>query len=161
MNDVITWSDDRIEQLKKLWEQGLSASAIGKVLGVSKNAVVGKAHRLKLPARPSPIRRGARPQVKRVAVLPKPLTMPGLRHSHRASPISSALASLPPAPTVTAPPTRRAVARGVKSCLWPVGDPGAADFHFCGSEVIAGKSYCATHCAKAYIHKSRADSEAA
>ena len=76
MNEIVTWTDDRIDQLRKLWDQGLSASAIGRQLGVSKNAVVGKAHRLKLPARPSPIRKGARPPVRRMAVLPKPFALP-------------------------------------------------------------------------------------
>lgn len=161
MNDIVTWNETRIEELKKLWEQGLSASAIGKALGVSKNAVVGKAHRLKLPARPSPIRRGARPVVKRVAALPpKPITMPGLRHNARSTSLQTSLVNLPPA-TPPAMMTRRAVARGVKSCLWPLGDPGASDFHFCNGEVVPGKSYCAEHCQKAYINKSRAETEAA
>ena len=165
MSDIVTWTDERIEQLRKLWDQGLSASAIGKQLGVSKNAVVGKAHRLKLPARPSPIRKGARPQVRRMASLPKPpaprirrtvaVTAKLLEQGEREG--ASAAAPRP----VAAAPTRRAAARGVKTCLWPIGDPGARDFHFCDAEVVPGKSYCAEHCAQAYITKTRADSEAA
>ena len=54
----MSWNEERIDALKRLWGAGYSASAIGKMIGVSKNAVVGKAHRLKLPARPSPIKRG-------------------------------------------------------------------------------------------------------
>ncbi|WP_035724843.1 GcrA family cell cycle regulator [Fodinicurvata fenggangensis] len=53
----MTWTPDRIDELTRLWNEGQSASAIGKQLGISKNAVVGKAHRLKLAARPSPIRK--------------------------------------------------------------------------------------------------------
>lgn len=172
MSDLVTWTDERIEQLRKLWDQGLSASAIGKQLGVSKNAVVGKAHRLKLPARPSPIRKGSRPPVRRMAVLPKPLATPMARQAapgqtaERAAP-APAKPSPAPAPAsvgrAAAPAVGRrgAAARGVKSCLWPIGDPGTNDFHFCGGEVVPGKSYCADHCAKAYISKSRSDSEAA
>jgi len=52
----MTWTDERIDELSQLWQAGHSASEIGKRLGVSKNAVVGKAHRLKLPSRPSPIK---------------------------------------------------------------------------------------------------------
>lgn len=53
----VVWTDDRIAKLKKLWAEGLTTGEIGKRLGVSKNAVVGKAHRLGLKSRPSPIRR--------------------------------------------------------------------------------------------------------
>lgn len=53
----MTWTAERIDELTRLWSEGQSASAIGKQLGISKNAVVGKAHRLKLPSRPSPIRK--------------------------------------------------------------------------------------------------------
>jgi GcrA cell cycle regulator len=172
MNEVVTWTEDRIEQLRKLWEQGLSASAIGRQLGVSKNAVVGKAHRLKLPARPSPIRKGARPPVRRMAALPKPFALPVRRHHAKPSQALAALSEKPEAPAAPAAevrsappvgpvlPTRR-VARGIKACLWPIGDPGESNFHFCGAEVVPGKSYCGEHCQRAYIHKSRADSEAA
>jgi GcrA cell cycle regulator len=52
----MSWTDERIQELTRLWQEGHSASEIGRRLGVSKNAVVGKAHRLKLPSRPSPIK---------------------------------------------------------------------------------------------------------
>jgi len=56
------WADETITRLRELWSEGHSTAEIGRRLGVSKNAVVGKAHRLDLPARPSPIRReGERP----------------------------------------------------------------------------------------------------
>ncbi len=56
------WADETIVRLRELWDEGHSTAEIGRRLGVSKNAVVGKAHRLDLPARPSPIRReGERP----------------------------------------------------------------------------------------------------
>ena len=53
----MAWTEDQIDQLKELWGEGLSTSEIGRKLGVTKNAVVGKAHRLGLPPRPSPIKR--------------------------------------------------------------------------------------------------------
>src|SRR3954465_4462119 len=65
---VLTWSDDRVEQLKKLWESGLSASQIAAELGsVTRNAVIGKVHRLglsgraKAPSSAAPRPRKARP----------------------------------------------------------------------------------------------------
>ena len=51
-----TWSEAKIAELKRLWSEGLSSAEIGRRLALSKNAVVGKAHRLDLPGRPSPIR---------------------------------------------------------------------------------------------------------
>jgi len=53
------WNDETIARLRTLWNEGLSTAEIGRRMGVSKNAVVGKAHRLGLAARPSPIRRDA------------------------------------------------------------------------------------------------------
>lgn len=51
------WTDETIARLKELWAEGLSTAEIGRRLSITKNAVVGKAHRLSLPPRPSPIRR--------------------------------------------------------------------------------------------------------
>src|SRR5579871_4119311 len=51
------WAEETIVRLRALWDEGLSTAEIGRRLGVTKNAIVGKAHRLDLPARPSPIRR--------------------------------------------------------------------------------------------------------
>ena len=59
----MSWTEERIEDLRRLWDAGYSASAIGKQIGMSKNAVIGKAHRLGLRARPSPIRRNAPKQI--------------------------------------------------------------------------------------------------
>ena len=53
------WTDETIVRLRSLWDEGHSTAEIGRRLGVTKNAVVGKAHRLNLPARPSPIRRAS------------------------------------------------------------------------------------------------------
>ena len=53
------WNDENVAQLRELWDQGLPTAQIGKLLGFTKNAVVGKAHRTGLERRPSPIRRSA------------------------------------------------------------------------------------------------------
>lgn len=55
----MAWTEETISELTRLWQQGLSTSEIGRRIGMSKNAVVGKAHRLGLIARPSPIKRAA------------------------------------------------------------------------------------------------------
>jgi GcrA cell cycle regulator len=70
------WPENTVAQLRELWSEGHSTTEIGRRLGVSKNAIVGKAHRLDLPARPSPIKRGApggpRPR-RRAKVIPRSL----------------------------------------------------------------------------------------
>lgn len=143
----MTWTEERVTELTRLWEAGHSASAIGKQLGVSKNSVVGKAHRMKLQARPSPIKRDgvkkARPRASVIVTVPR-------------TPIRTI-----PQPEPTPVPTRVRRSGKGPSCLWPIGDPGDSDFHFCGDTAVAGKPYCSAHCAKAYITKSRNDSRAA
>ena len=59
-NSEFEWTDDTIRELRQLWSEGHSTAEIGRRIGISKNAVVGKAHRLDLPTRPSPIRTGSR-----------------------------------------------------------------------------------------------------
>jgi GcrA cell cycle regulator len=73
----MSWTDERIERLKKMWAQGATASQIADELGgVSRNAVIGKAHRLGLEQRPSPVKPGEEKEVKRAAApaaaAPKP-----------------------------------------------------------------------------------------
>ncbi len=153
----MTWTEERVAELMRLWEAGRSASEIGRLLGVSKNSVVGKAHRMKLKARPSPIKRGSTPQVRRsaAAAMPKPAAQ---------APAAPKQVQERPAAPAPAPRPSRPVARTNgkgPSCLWPIGDPGDQDFHFCGEPAVPGKPYCDEHCARAYIVRNRSDSEAA
>lgn len=100
------WTEEAIGRLRLLWAEGHSTAEIGRRLGVSKNAVVGKAHRLDLPARPSPIRRDGnggtprRPAPRRIAgpTLP-PLSSTALPAPHAAS-------MAPPGAAAQRPPER-------------------------------------------------------
>lgn len=154
----MTWTDERVAELMRLWEAGRSASEIGRLLGVSKNSVVGKAHRMKLKARPSPIKRGSTPQVRRVAVAP--IARPAAQAPAAPKAVETRVPAQAPAPRPA-----RAVARANgkgPNCLWPIGDPGDQDFHFCGAPAVPGKPYCDEHCARAYIVRNpRSESEAA
>ncbi len=147
------WTEDAIARLKLLWAEGHSTAEIGRRMGVSKNAVVGKAHRLALPARPSPIRREgtARPRPPAVRRVTGP-TLPPL--------VAAALPAIPPAappprlavvrPPREAAPATRFVARPIP-CCWPIGEPGTKSFSFCGCASLPGKPYCAEHAALAYV----------
>ncbi len=69
----MSWTDERIETLTKMWEGGSTASQIADELGgVSRNAVIGKAHRLGLKARPSPVKPNEKPEVAAVPAAAKP-----------------------------------------------------------------------------------------
>jgi len=150
----MTWTDERVAELMRLWEAGRSASEIGRLLGVSKNSVVGKAHRMKLKARPSPIKRGGTPTVRRTPVAPI------VKPAAHAQPAPKPVEARPAAPAPVRRPAARANGKG-PNCLWPIGDPGDQDFHFCGAPAVHGKPYCDEHCARAYIVRNRSDSEAA
>jgi len=135
------WSEDIIAKLRVLWAEGLSTAEIGRRLNISKNAVVGKAHRLNLPPRPSPIRRGegdgapARPALPRRAMGP---TLP---------PLAAAIGA--PALRPIAPQPKQSYR--ATPCCWPIGEPGKPSFHFCNTGSVPGKPYCEEHAAIAYV----------
>lgn len=135
----MTWTEAQIAELERLWAAGQSTSQIGTALGVSKNAVIGKAHRLNLPVRASPIRRESKPKQAKRKLVPK--KQPRLRRRLLFQP----------------GPQRH----GSPSCLWPIGDPGKVDFHFCGNQTVPGRPYCAEHCARAYLPDRRNQPKAA
>jgi GcrA cell cycle regulator len=160
------WNDEAIARLRALWAEGHSTAEIGRRMGVSKNAVVGKAHRLNLASRPSPIRRDGeksprRRQPKRVhgptlpalsaALSPMTVETPRIAEVRflEARPIDPPPAERP-APVLRAVHTPRPGAR-VLPCSWPIGEPGTRSFRFCDEESVAGKPYCEDHCAQAYV----------
>jgi GcrA cell cycle regulator len=170
------WNDDTIARLRTLWNEGLSTAEIGRRMAVSKNAVVGKAHRLGLAARPSPIRRdGTGPAVPRPSA-PRRIVGPTLpplgasmagsenaRHDARATvpaPSISHHTPKPPAPrvapapaVVTQAPVRAIAPRTGRlvACCWPIGEPGTKSFRFCDEDALSGKPYCAEHAQLAYV----------
>ena len=118
------WTEERLEELKKLWAQGLSISQIGEALGVSRNAIAGKAHRMGLPKRPSPI---SKPKAE------KPKVEPVVEEKDL--PLRLEL---------------RQLVWSRSKCCWPTGDPKKNGFKFCGDTVVPGKPYCLPHCKEAY-----------
>ena len=162
------WNDETIARLRLLWDEGLSTAEIGRRLGVSKNAVVGKAHRMTLPARPSPIRRDgsgpARPAAPRRVVGPtlpplpatclEPIVVTASRPQPAAKPVEPAAAAPLSLGEASEPPPIRVVppAAGRHSaCCWPLGDPGTRSFRFCDAASLPGKPYCGEHAQVAYV----------
>lgn len=172
----MSWTDERIQELSRLWQQGFSASEIGKRLGVSKNAIVGKAHRLNLPSRPSPIRQGEEGEMaSNGAAEPQPRSPrkssgktggSGSKQSKASRSTGNSngqgggngKAKGASAPGNPASVRAQVEALGGRSgCLWPIGDPNDPDFHFCGATAQPGKPYCTEHAQRAYITRSRSE----
>jgi GcrA cell cycle regulator len=171
----MSWTDERVELLKKLWMEGLSASQIAGELGqgVTRNAVIGKVHRLKLSGRAKPAASTARPRA---------ASRPARRMSPSSSQVSSSGGGMRRRSMGSAPATMGAVALkqsedmdadlhfspqteelfipveerlgllalNEQTCKWPIGDPMNPDFHFCGRESLEAKPYCDFHSRKAY-----------
>ncbi|RYD49576.1 MAG: GcrA cell cycle regulator [Sphingomonadales bacterium] len=99
----MSWTDERIESLKKMWDSGLTATQIAEELGaVSRNAVIGKAHRLGLPARPSPVKPNeAKAAAKAAPAAPKPAPAPAAPVAAASPPEPAPRASVTSTPTAT------------------------------------------------------------
>ncbi len=176
----MSWTDDRVEILKKMWGEGQSASQIAKELGgVTRNAVIGKVHRLglsnratggnKAAAKDKPAAKAApKPAPKKaaakkpVAAAPEPAPKPVVPMR---KPIVPAGQPLPPQPSANeispeALASVREVEKGAKklhlmelterTCKWPIGDPATEEFWFCGLPAQQGKPYCEAHVGVAF-----------
>jgi len=171
------WTEERVELLKKLWLEGLSASQIAGILGegVTRNAVIGKVHRLKLSGRAKPASSAPRPRA-----TPRQATT---RRVPSGGSTGSALSAIMKRRNVSAGgaiqgatalkideqfETEAYVAPEVQelfipedqrlnllqlseeTCKWPIGDPLTPDFYFCGNHSEEGKPYCEFHSRRAY-----------
>ena len=146
------WSEDRVERLKALWADGLSASQVAKQLGgVTRNAVIGKVHRLGLSGRAA----GGRLARPRPASPPRPRRPAAPRAAPRAPMIAAPVAASPPAPEGPGLIASMADLCG-HVCKWPIGDPKAAGFSFCGRPTDGADPYCAGHAAAAFRPGKRA-----
>ena len=149
----MTWTEDRISKLKKYWQEGMTTVEIGKKLGVSKNAVVGKAHRLELDARPSPIKK--EPVVTKGKMAKKAAAVVVKEKIPPKTPLVKAKEVKMPQPVKQSELFKGKLVTLMDlqacSCRWPLGDPKDSDFRFCDKEAIDGKPYCLEHCAEAYV----------
>ncbi|MBX7146053.1 MAG: GcrA family cell cycle regulator [Alphaproteobacteria bacterium] len=130
------WTEQRINLLKDLWGQGKSASQIARILGegLTRNAVIGKVHRLGLASRPTV---SSSPQSIPKIPEKKPVVVEKNTVKKKVKPSSTLSVSV-------APPIVQ------RTCMWPIGDPKQSDFQFCGQVVEVGKPYCSEHCNIAY-----------
>ena len=153
----MAWTEERVELLKKLWAEGLSASQIAARLGgVTRNAVIGKVHRLGLSGRATSSRSSSlRPRRTHVPRAPRATSlMFGTRGATALKPQFDM--ELDPAPQpleeLVIPLHERASIMTLKEsmCRWPIGDPGDPEFHFCGRKKLGTLPYCEHHARMAY-----------
>ena len=126
MENNSVWNEEKLIKLKSLWDKGLPITKIGLELGVSRNAIAGKAHRIGLPKRNSPISKSGDPRknennadIQTDNELPLKLLLRDVEWSRN-------------------------------RCCWPLGDPKLPGFSFCGTSIIPGRPYCEEHSKLAY-----------
>ena len=177
----MSWTDDRVETLKRMWGEGQSASQIAKELGgVTRNAVIGKVHRLGLSnratagsaakaepkAKPAPkAEPKAKPAPKPAVEMKTEAAAPPKSNLPARKQIIPAGQPLPPQPSANEiSPEALAKVNEIekkakkislmelteRTCKWPVGDPATEDFWFCGLPVKQGKPYCEAHVGVAF-----------
>lgn len=152
----MSWNDDRVDLLSRLWLEGRSASQIAAELGggVTRNAVIGKVHRLGLSGRaklavPGPVNRLRAPK-------------PTARSDEREAPVAPSVVASVPAPIAPAlrpqagdvviPFSNRVTIMELRDamCRWPLGDPTSVDFRYCGSRSGPLGPYCEDHARLAF-----------
>jgi GcrA cell cycle regulator len=155
-----TWTSERVELLKHYFNAGLSCSQIAGEIGATRNAVIGKLHRLGL-GRPKDVLAGGlgRTRDAKNPSRPKALRPKRWRLSIRTQ--HEMLRAAYPAsagqePSVDSPHKCSLLELSQAQCRWPISEPGAEDFRFCGNNSVDGLSYCAGHARIAYRLPSRA-----
>ena len=163
----MAWTEQMVEDLRKMWKEGLTTGEIGKRLGVSKNSIVGKVHRLGLAGRPSPIKKKSDDS----EAISQP-TAPSLQtiKTSKAEKITSDESNKKAEAVKESKKEEHFISTKIESkpqvrkdgkvmltsldnhtCRWPIGDPKDENFHFCGKKVRLGQTYCEEHAALAYV----------
>ena len=122
------WDNAKLKELEDLWSQGHPISKIGEILGVSRNSVAGKAHRMGLPKRTSPISSSKKENLS---------DKKNIANDDKKIPLKIKL---------------RGVQWSRTKCCWPEGDPKQNDFKFCGQDIFPGRPYCDKHSLLAYTN---------
>lgn len=151
----MVWTDEAVEELKRMWDKGMTTGQIAKVLNVTKNSIIGKVHRLCLTARPSPIKKSENSEDKKKTS--KPAKVEKNKTKETPSKPAKCVKKTPieepqkPATPVIEETNIPLVKLDNHTCRWPIGDPKDEDFCFCGKRIKTGQTYCEEHAAVAYV----------
>jgi len=151
----VSWTDERVELLKKLWSDSLSARQIAAELGgITRNAVTCKVNRLGLSGRAKSTSAGApRPRKARTSSHMLRIGRGAIRGNTALAQAYEVEVEAEPELIDNIIPIgqRRTILElNEQTCRWPVGDPGSGDFFFCGGNTVSGLPYCAYHSRVAY-----------
>lgn len=170
----MAWTDEMVEDLRKMWHEGLTTGEIGKRLGVSKNSIVGKVHRLGLSGRPSPIKKKDEPTKEKNEPLKETVKKEekNVKKTKPEKNIKEDTVSKTEIETTVSEikEERIEIIRSSSkvehpkqhgkitltdldnhTCRWPIGDPKDENFHFCGKKIKIGQTYCEEHANIAYV----------
>lgn len=152
----MSWNDEKLETMKKLWSEGVSASQIADKLrdGITRNAVIGKIHRLGLSGRATGSRKSSGGKKGGAAAARKRRREKRIAQGKPPSAVETVFAAEPfvPEADLVVPVAERKTILTLEAgdCRWPIGDPRAEDFHFCGKGKVSGLPYCEFHVRRAY-----------
>lgn len=165
----MAWDGPKEDLLRKLWGEGLSASQIAARISakyplqpaITRNSVIGKRIRMKLPDRGGGgfragdgrknRKRRRKPEGRKEFVLFN--TLGFIDKNSRVRRVHMVQDGYVPKPEEPAPEHQRKTVETLEesSCRWPIGDPVKPEFHFCGADRVEGLPYCSKHCAVAYV----------
>ena len=150
----MAWTDEMVDKLRQMWTEGKTATESAKELGVTKNSIVGKVHRLCLTARPSPIKSKDEEPVEKAEVEKE---IPEEAEEN----IEVIAETVEPVKTEKVEKKHKngchvkLVELDSHTCRWPLGDPRDEDFCFCGKKVRMGQTYCEEHANMAYVKATK------
>ena len=166
----MVWTEETVEELKKMWDKGMTTGQIAKALNVTKNSIIGKVHRLCLTARPSPIKKSSTPKTETEDKKSTTKTKKACKTTEKKEKITEKKAektikekvvetkdvkTVEPTPKVVEETNIPLVKLDNHTCRWPLGDPKDDDFCFCGKRIKTGQTYCEEHAAIAYVKPNK------
>ncbi|MCM1323454.1 MAG: GcrA family cell cycle regulator [Acetobacter sp.] len=143
------WTEEAVEELKRMWDRGMTTGQIAKALNVTKNSIIGKVHRLCLTARPSPIKKSDTETEDKKAVKIKEKRKQTKETSSKTTTAKDVKSV--EKPEIVEKTNIPLVKLDNHTCRWPMGDPRDDDFCFCGKRIKTGQTYCEEHAAVAYV----------